>query len=76
MMHLLHSENRSTPFPLWTGRVSVKHHLCYRTDRLIGIIQRGNEFLMSSKISPMTPFQMARKQIQGVAVAHGTGMFR
>jgi hypothetical protein len=75
-MDLLHFENRSTPSPLWTGRVSVKHHLCYRTDRLVGIIQCGNEFLMSSKISPMTPFQMASKQIQGVAVSHGSGTFR
>ena len=54
----------------------MEHHLCHRTDRLVGIIQCGNEFLMSSKTLPVTPFHMASKQVQEVSVSNSIGMIR
>jgi len=54
----------------------VEHDLCHRTDRLVGIIQCGNEFLMSSKTLPVTPLHMASKQVQEVSVSNSIGMIR
>jgi hypothetical protein len=76
MTHLLLLENRHTPFPPRAGRTSVKHHLCHRANSPVGIVQCGNEFLMSSKILPLMPFHMANEQVQGVAVSHGSEIFR
>jgi hypothetical protein len=63
-------------FPPRTGRTTVKHHLRNRTDAPVGVVQRGNEFLIRFKISSLVPLYVANKQIQRVVVSSDGGLFR
>jgi hypothetical protein len=63
-------------FLLRTGRTTVKQQLGDHTDPLVGIVQCGDERLISSKVSLQVPPQMAGKQVQRIVVSRESGSFR
>lgn len=54
---------------LWPGRTALQQHLCNNSNGVVAIVQRGKEFLIRGKIPPVVPLQMAREQIQRIALS-------
>jgi hypothetical protein len=48
-------------FPLRTGRNAMKQQFCNLADPVFGIVQCSYEFLISFKVSPVVPLQIAKK---------------